>query len=278
MDAKITPFPFHATARNRALAKLYQPEAAVLQAGIRAEIDRGSSDEGDPWVVFVRPGTGEIIAHVAIIDGEVVADSPAFSRLMRGQDIKEILDRLVSRLKATGYNRPSATVTNLGIVAAAIALASFHLSDADAAWWSPIDPGAVAELTKDMSLVEAIAVITAARVVQELPTLWFAGGSDNNHPVEAPTIPETPEPTQPQHIEAPLQKVESAGEKIRFPAPCLLQKDRRSRQTIQGKRLMSRHFRTTSAATPKSHQLCRVPRSRPRHSWIHRQSPAQTML
>ncbi|CAH1664254.1 hypothetical protein CHELA20_40320 [Hyphomicrobiales bacterium] len=41
MDAKITPFP-STPLPDRALAKLYRAEAAVFQAGISAEIDRGS--------------------------------------------------------------------------------------------------------------------------------------------------------------------------------------------------------------------------------------------
>ena len=47
----------------------------LTQAGLETEVDSGITDEGDPWFVFIRPDTGDVVAHFARIDGLFLAVS-----------------------------------------------------------------------------------------------------------------------------------------------------------------------------------------------------------
>ena len=61
------------------LAEFYRVESALLQGGLLVTTDRGVSDEGDPWFVFCRSDTEEVIAHFARIEGCYLVASSAFS-------------------------------------------------------------------------------------------------------------------------------------------------------------------------------------------------------
>src|SRR5271167_4793723 len=53
---------------NAELAELVRGERTLRQAGIAVEIDRGLSDEGDPWFVFCHLD-GHVVVHIARIGG-----------------------------------------------------------------------------------------------------------------------------------------------------------------------------------------------------------------
>jgi hypothetical protein len=81
----------------REIAEFYRVEAALLQAGLRIDTARGLSDDGDPWFVFCRHDDGEVIIHIARIDGEYVLVSPCYDGIARGRDISSMVRDLVSR-------------------------------------------------------------------------------------------------------------------------------------------------------------------------------------
>src|SRR5262249_52611044 len=81
----------------RQIAEFYRVEAALLQAGLRIDTARGRSDDGDPWFVFCRHDDGEVIIHIARIDGEYVLVSPCYDGGARGRDIASMVRDLVSR-------------------------------------------------------------------------------------------------------------------------------------------------------------------------------------
>src|SRR6516165_368953 len=81
----------------REIAEFYRVEAALLQAGLRIDTARGLSDDGDPWFVFCRHDDGEVIIHIARIDGEYVLVSPCYDGVARGRDISSMVRDLVSR-------------------------------------------------------------------------------------------------------------------------------------------------------------------------------------
>src|SRR5262249_15039374 len=81
----------------REIAEFYRVEAALLQAGLRIDTGRGLSDDGDPWFVFCRHDDGEVIIHIARIDGEYVLVSPCYDGIARGRDISSMVRDLVSR-------------------------------------------------------------------------------------------------------------------------------------------------------------------------------------
>jgi hypothetical protein len=82
---------------SRELAEFYRVEAALIQAGLRIETERGLSDEGDPWFAFCRPDEGEVIVHIARIGDLYVLASPSYDGIASGNDIAELVRDLVSR-------------------------------------------------------------------------------------------------------------------------------------------------------------------------------------
>ena len=69
------------------VAEFFRVEAALVQAGVAVETERGLSDEGEPWFVFCRADTGEVIVHIARIGANYVLAGPAFGGIAQGKDI-----------------------------------------------------------------------------------------------------------------------------------------------------------------------------------------------
>lgn len=79
---------------NQELADLYRVEAILVQAGIRLETDRGLTDEGDPWFVFCNH-EGEVLVHLARLDGSYLLDSPGIGKPIHGKDFSGLVDTFV---------------------------------------------------------------------------------------------------------------------------------------------------------------------------------------
>lgn len=79
------------------LAEFYRVEAALVQAGMRIESERGITDEGDPWFVFCRAEDGETFIHFARVDGEYLIAGPAYEGLAKGWDFPALVRDLISR-------------------------------------------------------------------------------------------------------------------------------------------------------------------------------------
>src|SRR5690242_6832870 len=101
MSAKLLPFtrsflrPSDWSAQE--LAEFYRVEAALIQAGLLIESERGLSDEGEPWFAFCRSEDGEVIVHIARLDNEYLLAGPAYDGLARGNDIRSLVQNLVAR-------------------------------------------------------------------------------------------------------------------------------------------------------------------------------------
>src|ERR1700730_11393368 len=78
------------------VAEFYRVEAALVQAGISVLVDRGVSDEGDPWFVFCRAVDGEVIVHFARIAGDYLIAADSIGRTFRGSDFRRLLSEFVS--------------------------------------------------------------------------------------------------------------------------------------------------------------------------------------
>lgn len=72
------------------IAEFYRIADIMARAGLRVEIDQGETDEGDPWLVFVRPETDDVVAHFARIDGFFVSVSSLTQDIYRGRDVRKI--------------------------------------------------------------------------------------------------------------------------------------------------------------------------------------------
>jgi hypothetical protein len=86
------------------IADLYRVEALLIQANMRIETERGTTDEGEPWFVFCRPD-GEVFVHLCRIEGEYLLDSPGLDAPLRGSDFAALIAlfiRGVAARAATG--------------------------------------------------------------------------------------------------------------------------------------------------------------------------------
>ena len=71
------------------LAELYRIEHALVQSGLTLDVERGVTDEGDPWFAFCRPD-GEVLIHLARYDGLYRLHSPALSSPLIGRSFVEL--------------------------------------------------------------------------------------------------------------------------------------------------------------------------------------------
>jgi hypothetical protein len=82
---------------NQETAEFYRVADIMNAAGLLVSVDLGVSDEGDPWLVFVRQETGDVIAHFAKLDGLFISVSSITSEIYRGQDARSVVDQMLAR-------------------------------------------------------------------------------------------------------------------------------------------------------------------------------------
>ncbi|SDG14682.1 hypothetical protein SAMN05216241_10610 [Limimonas halophila] len=83
--------------RNQEIAEFHRAVDALSRAGFQVETDRGLTDEGEPWFVFVRPDSEEVIAHFARLDGTFIADAGLLDSPVRANDLREALNRILDQ-------------------------------------------------------------------------------------------------------------------------------------------------------------------------------------
>jgi CTP:molybdopterin cytidylyltransferase MocA len=81
---------------NQELSDIYRAVASLGQAGILVHMDRGQTDEGDPWLVLCRLD-GEVFIHFCRLDGRYLLDSPALGRPLRGHSFAELIDLFITQ-------------------------------------------------------------------------------------------------------------------------------------------------------------------------------------
>ena len=79
------------------LAEFYRIEHALVQAGQTVDVDRGITDEGDPWFVFCRPD-GEVLIHLTRYDGLYRLHSPALPAPLIGQSFAALTKSFSSQM------------------------------------------------------------------------------------------------------------------------------------------------------------------------------------
>ena len=119
---------------DQEIAEFRRVRDTLRQAGFAVETDRGLTDEGDPWFIFLREGSDEVIAHFARIDGEVVADSSALPEPLHGRDLRGVLDqtfRQYTLLPARGASGSNLFLHPAALLTAFVATAFLHLEHGD---------------------------------------------------------------------------------------------------------------------------------------------------
>ena len=90
---------------NQELANLFRVKRLLDAAGVPNEIDRGVTDEGDPWFLFCD-ANGEVFIHLCRLDGVYVLDSPSISRPLRGRDFNALIEEFTDRRVPAGSDAP----------------------------------------------------------------------------------------------------------------------------------------------------------------------------
>jgi hypothetical protein len=214
------------SARAQTAAELDRIEEALRVAGVSAEIDRGATDEGHPWVTFARPGDGEVIAHVAVIDSQFVIDSPAFTRPLWGREMAPLLAKLLERLRLTGTSN---SLLSLALIACAVALAAVHIAERDAAGWTPLDADSLPAEIEAIGILPALTVVRTAQAIQATadetqytpdPPVELARGAERAAAPLEQAVEGSPSQAQPEPLPAALAPAPPAEpNRISAPAP-----------------------------------------------------------
>lgn len=75
---------------NQELANLFRVKHLLDAAGVVCEIDRGLTDEGEPWFVFCQ-SDGEVFIHLCRINGKYILDNPNIERPLSGHNFSDLI-------------------------------------------------------------------------------------------------------------------------------------------------------------------------------------------
>lgn len=81
---------------NQELANLFRVKRLLDTAGIPIEIDRGITDEGDPWFLFCD-SNGEVFIHLCRLDGIYTLDSPNIKTPLKGRNFNALIEEFTDR-------------------------------------------------------------------------------------------------------------------------------------------------------------------------------------
>lgn len=82
--------------RQGELAECFRVVDLLARTGLPVAIQTGLTDEGDPWALVIREDTGDVLMHLARIDGEFLVASAASSEAERGHDLRSVIDAAFS--------------------------------------------------------------------------------------------------------------------------------------------------------------------------------------
>src|SRR3954469_12013279 len=88
-------FPLKRDWSSAEQAEFLRAAAILRRTGLPIACERGLTDEGDPWTIFLREDTGDVIVHIAKIDGRIYASSTASGDLVAGFGLRAVMDRIV---------------------------------------------------------------------------------------------------------------------------------------------------------------------------------------
>ena len=80
---------------NQEIAEFYRVSDILSRSGLSIAVDQGLTDEGDPWLVFFREETGDVIAHFARVNSQFMAVSSLDNRLYRGDDVRRVVRQML---------------------------------------------------------------------------------------------------------------------------------------------------------------------------------------
>lgn len=75
---------------NQELANIYRVKKLLDAAGVPNTLERGITDEGDPWCIFCTHG-GEVFIHLCRVDNLYTLDSPNLRNPITGVDFADLI-------------------------------------------------------------------------------------------------------------------------------------------------------------------------------------------
>jgi hypothetical protein len=94
-----SPLPETVTGwRNQELADLYRTQRILALAGITTKVDRGLTDEGDPWFVFMD-SLDEVFVHFSRIDGRYLVTSLMQDKPVWGDSLHDLVSEFSKQVQ-----------------------------------------------------------------------------------------------------------------------------------------------------------------------------------
>ena len=142
MSSSVIPFRKKVGAvgwRHDELAECYRVVGLLARSGLPVSIDSGLTDEGEPWAIVLREDTGDVLLHMARLDGSFVLVSAAGPVAQRGESLRAVLDTAVRTGGLAMLTRSSAAADSnilrlhpTTLIAAFIAAAWVHTETSQA--------------------------------------------------------------------------------------------------------------------------------------------------
>ena len=92
---------------NQELATLFRINRLLNLADLTIGTDRGVTDEGDPWFVFLDP-KGDVFVHLCRISTIYMLDSACQSSVVKGHSLNDLVEAYVQQLGVTKEDRSRA--------------------------------------------------------------------------------------------------------------------------------------------------------------------------
>ncbi|MEM9762360.1 MAG: hypothetical protein AAF968_07620 [Pseudomonadota bacterium] len=70
---------------NEERALIARLERLLMGAGLAVEVELGETDEGDPWAAFCNANTGDVVVHIARLDGYYLVEAGVLGRAIEGR-------------------------------------------------------------------------------------------------------------------------------------------------------------------------------------------------
>ena len=83
---------------NQELADLYRTQRILALAGVTTHVDRGVTDEGDPWFIFMD-SQNEVLVHFSRFDGAYMVTSQMQDAPIKGDSLQDLVAEFSNRVK-----------------------------------------------------------------------------------------------------------------------------------------------------------------------------------
>lgn len=107
-----TPDPVVRDWSNQELANIYRVKKLLDAAGVPNTLERGITDEGDPWCIFCTM-PGDVFIHLCRVDGRYTLDSPNLRSPITGVDFADLIAEFSAGALAAAPTKDSRRIIKL---------------------------------------------------------------------------------------------------------------------------------------------------------------------